>query len=61
VARAAGADVVGAAAIIDRSGGQLQLDVPFHALATVTFPTYNPDSCPLCAEGKPVTKPGSRT
>jgi orotate phosphoribosyltransferase len=61
VARAAGAQVVGAAAIIDRSGGQQTLDVPFHALATVSLPTYQPESCPLCAEGRPVTKPGSRS
>jgi orotate phosphoribosyltransferase len=61
VARAAGAVVVGAGAIIDRSGGNQGLDVPFHALATVSLPTYQPDACPLCAAGSPVTKPGSRT
>jgi orotate phosphoribosyltransferase len=61
VARAAGALVVGAASIIDRSGGQQNLDVPYHALATVSFPTYQPDACPLCAAGQPVVKPGSRT
>ena len=61
VARAAGADVVAAAAIIDRGGGQQQIDVPFHALATVSLPTYTPDSCPLCAAGQPVIKPGSRS
>jgi orotate phosphoribosyltransferase len=61
VARVAGAKVVGAASIIDRSGGQQGLDVPFHALATVTFPTYQADACPLCASGQPVVKPGSRT
>jgi orotate phosphoribosyltransferase len=60
VARAAGARVVGAAAIIDRSGGNQNLDVPFHALATVSLPTYQPDACPLCARGEPVVKPGSR-
>lgn len=60
VARAAGARVVGAAAIIDRSGGDQQLDVPFHALATVSLPTYQPESCPLCAAGHTVVKPGSR-
>ena len=60
VARAAGAVVVGAAAIIDRSGGNQALDVPFHALATVALPTYQPESCPLCAAGSPVVKPGSR-
>lgn len=60
VARAAGAVVVGSAAIIDRSGGEQRLDVPFHALATVSLPTYQPESCPLCAAGSPVVKPGSR-
>ncbi len=61
VARAAGAVVVGAAAIIDRSGGQQRLDVPFHSLAEVSLPTYEPESCPLCLAGQPVVKPGSRT
>lgn len=61
VARAAGAKVVGAAAIIDRSGGQQRIDVPFHALATIALPTYQAEACPLCAEGQPVVKPGSRT
>ena len=60
VARAAGATVVGAAAIIDRSDGKQRIDVPFHALATIAVPTYQPEQCPLCAEGKPVVKPGSR-
>lgn len=60
VARAAGASVVGAASIIDRSGGQQTLDVPYHALATVALPTYQPDSCPLCAAGSLAVKPGSR-
>ena len=60
VARAAGASVVGAAAIIDRSGGQQQLDVPFVALASFALPTYSPEACPMCAAGMPVVKPGSR-
>jgi orotate phosphoribosyltransferase len=60
VARAAGATVVGAAAIIDRSGGTQRIDVPFHALATISLPTYQPEQCPLCAEGTPIVKPGSR-
>ena len=60
VARSTGARVVGAAAIIDRSGGEQHLDVPFHALATIALPTYQPESCPLCGAGQPVVKPGSR-
>jgi orotate phosphoribosyltransferase len=61
VARAAGAQVIGAAAIIDRSGGQQRLDVPFAALATISLPTFRPESCPLCAQGSTAIKPGSRT
>jgi orotate phosphoribosyltransferase len=60
VAQAAGARAVGACAIIDRSDGHQGLDVPFHALARIVLPTYPPDSCPLCAAGQPVLKPGSR-
>lgn len=71
VARAAGATVVGAAAIVDRSDQSARdgdarsvdvgLDVPFRALAAFALPTYAPDECPLCAAGLPVVKPGSRT
>jgi orotate phosphoribosyltransferase len=60
VARAAGADVVGAASIVDRSGGTQDIGVPYHALVTLSLPTYTPDTCPLCAAGLPVVKPGSR-
>lgn len=61
VARAAGAEVVAAGSIIDRSGGQQAIDVPYHALAVVSLPTYQPEACPLCLAGIPVVKPGSRT
>ena len=60
VARAAEAQVVGAAAIVDRSGGSAGLDVPFAALLDLTLPLYEPEKCPLCVQGVPVTKPGSR-
>jgi orotate phosphoribosyltransferase len=60
VAQASGAQVVGAAAVIDRSGGAVDLGVPLFALADVTLPTYEPDHCPLCREGQPLVKPGSR-
>lgn len=60
VAGAAGALVVAAASIVDRTGGQSDLGVPYHALLEMSLPTYEPDSCPLCAQGQPVVKPGSR-
>jgi orotate phosphoribosyltransferase len=75
VATAAGGQVVGAASIVNRSAlaagtaqalstgsaqGAALFDVPFAALLDVAFPTYEPDACPLCAQGVPVAKPGSR-
>jgi orotate phosphoribosyltransferase len=60
VAREAGADVVGAAAIVDRSGGTIDFGVPSHTLIQLDVPTYDPEKCPLCARGVPVVKPGSR-
>jgi len=61
VATRAGATVVGAGAIVDRSGGASKLDVPFRSLVTLSLPTYEPAQCPLCAQGVALTKPGSRT
>ena len=60
VANAAGAQVVGTASIVDRSGGTIRFDVPFASLLEIALPTYEPDTCPLCAQGLPVVKPGSR-
>ena len=55
-----GATVVGVGAILDRSGGQVNLDVPMNPLFTKRMPTYPPDSCPLCQQGSSAVKPGSR-
>ncbi|HUF48433.1 MAG TPA: orotate phosphoribosyltransferase [Vicinamibacterales bacterium] len=60
VAKEAGATVVGAGSIIDRSGGRASLDVPYQALETLNLATYQPDSCPMCAAGRAVSRPGSR-
>ena len=58
--RAAGARVVAAASIIDRSGGRADVGVPRSALATLDVPALAPSACPLCAQGVPAIKPGSR-
>ena len=58
--RAAGANVLAAGSIIDRSGGRAELGVPRTALATLNVVSWEPAACPLCAEGLPVVKPGSR-
>lgn len=60
VAKQRGAAVVAAGAVINRSGQDSPVDVPFAALAALTPPTYKPDACPLCEKGMAVMKPGSR-
>lgn len=60
VLRAAGARVIGAASIIDRSAGRADVGVPRLALATLDVPVIAPHVCPLCSRGEPATKPGSR-
>jgi orotate phosphoribosyltransferase len=60
VAQRAGARVIAAGSLIDRSGGRTDLGVPRAALAVLDVPTYQPDSCPLCQAGSVAVKPGSR-
>jgi adenine phosphoribosyltransferase len=55
----AGGEVVGAASIINR-GGNVDLGVPYNALADVTFPTWPADQIPDWLAAIPLTKPGSR-
>lgn len=58
--RNAGARVVGAASIIDRSSGRADVGVPRIALATLDVPSVVPASCAACARGDEAIKPGSR-
>lgn len=60
LARAAGVDVLAAGSIIDRSNGRADIGVPSLALHNLDAVTYDPAECPLCQEGLPVVKPGSR-
>ena len=60
VLRKCGAQPIAAGAIIDRSGGKTDLGTPLVALATLEAAAFSPDHCPLCAQGLPVVKPGSR-
>ncbi|MDT4897896.1 MAG: orotate phosphoribosyltransferase [Acidobacteriota bacterium] len=58
--RREGANVVGAASIIDRSSGRADVGVPRLALATLDVPAIAPDACEACAQGIQAVKPGSR-
>ncbi len=57
---ALGARVLAAGSIMDRSGGKAEVGVPRVALATLEVEAFAPESCPLCRQGLPVVKPGSR-
>jgi orotate phosphoribosyltransferase len=59
-AKAAGGQVVGTASIVNRGGAAIRFDVPYVSLLEIALPTYEPEVCPLCAQGVPVVKPGSR-
>ena len=58
--RALGADVVAAACIIDRSGGQADIGVPLVALTQYNVPAYPADALPPELAAIPAVKPGSR-
>ena len=58
--KAAGAGVAGVGALVDRSSGWASFDVKYHALLSLDLKTFPPDTCPLCKEGIPVIRPGSR-
>ena len=60
ILKAAGANVLAAGSIIDRSGGNADVGVRRAALVTMQVAAHYPEKCPLCALGVPVVKPGSR-
>jgi orotate phosphoribosyltransferase len=56
-----GANVIGVASMVNRSGrAQPFSPLPSRALLEVDFPTWPAEECPLCQEGAPIAKPGSR-
>jgi orotate phosphoribosyltransferase len=58
--RTSGGNVIGAASIIDRSGGRADVSVPRVSLATLDVVAVSADECGACKRGEPVLKPGSR-
>jgi orotate phosphoribosyltransferase len=56
----AGGKVIAAASLVDRSGGNTDLGVPFFTLVEINFPTYAADELPPELAGTPAVKPGSR-
>lgn len=56
----AGAEVVGVASLVNRSGGRVDFGVPFKSLVNLDITTYQPEECQMCKEGSVAYKPGSR-
>ena len=50
-------DVAGVAVLVDRSGGEVDLGVPYVALATMDIATWDASDCPLCRRGEPSSNP----
>lgn len=56
---ALGARVAMVGLLVDRTGGELQLPVPYRSLLTVKAESFSPDECPMCKQGFEIMKPGS--
>lgn len=61
VVRGLGGEVAGAGLLVDRSNGTVNLGVRKEALLTMEVISYAPEECPLCKQGIPAIKPGSRS
>ncbi len=52
-------DIVGVGVLVLRSAHEPDFGVPFYACHRTEVITYQPNQCPLCAQGIPLVKPGS--
>ena len=55
-----GANPVGVAVLVDRSSGDVDFGIPMVSLLQLQLPTYEASECPLCKQGVPIYKPGSK-
>lgn len=55
-----GGVVVGVGSVVDRSNGTVDFGVPLHAAVSMEVVSYDEADCPLCKQGLPIIKPGSR-
>lgn len=57
---ALGGEVIGLCCIADRRTPDIDLPFPVFAATSLNVETFEADACPLCKQGVPVEKPGSR-
>lgn len=58
--RSLGGEIAGVGSVVDRSDGKVDFGVPFNAVLSMKVVSWEADECPLCREGWPLVKPGSR-
>jgi orotate phosphoribosyltransferase len=58
VVRAEGGDPVAAGVLVARAA--VDVGIPLTALLDLPIESFEPDACPQCAAGEPITEPGSR-
>ena len=51
--------IAGVGALIDRSNGKADFNLPFKPLLKMDVVVYKAEECPLCKKKIPITKPGS--
>jgi orotate phosphoribosyltransferase len=52
-------NIVGIGVLVDRSPQKVEFGIPFFSCLRTEAITYQPEACPLCADGIPLVKPGS--
>ena len=60
VVKELGATPVGVGVLVDRSGGVQDFGLPLRSLISMEIESFAADDCPLCQNGIPYIKPGSR-
>lgn len=58
--REKGGNVIGVGSVVDRSNGAVDFGVPLHAAVSMEVVSFEEADCPLCRQGLPIVKPGSR-
>ena len=61
VVEESGGIVAGIGVLADRSNGRITFNCPFKALLSLDIISYDEQECPLCKQGLPAVKPGSRS
>lgn len=60
IIKALGGEVVGICCIVDRRAEGVEIEYPMYSAVKLQVKSYEKENCPLCKEGIPYVKPGSR-